>query len=67
MARDFKSFDGNPQTLRIICRLQVLTDEHGLNLTYGTLSAARKYTAPSHATSKSSASRKKVVHPGFPG
>lgn len=44
---DFIHFEGNAQTLRLVTRLQVLADFHGLNLTCGTLSAAIKYTAGS--------------------
>ncbi len=41
--KDFENFNGNAQTLRIITRLQILNDNFGLNLTYGTLAAAIKY------------------------
>lgn len=44
---DFLLFEGNAQTMRLVTKLQVLADFHGLNLTYGTLSAACKYTASS--------------------
>ncbi len=47
-ANDFLRWNGNPQTIRLIGKLQALSDEHGLNLTCGTLSAACKYVAPSH-------------------
>lgn len=47
LVRDFLQFEGNAQTLRIVAKLQVLADFHGLNLTYGTLSALCKYTASS--------------------
>ena len=47
-ALDFLHFEGNAQTFRLLSKLQVLADRHGLNLTYATLSAARKYLAPSH-------------------
>jgi dGTPase len=52
---------GNAQTLRLISKLQILADFNGLNLTFGSLSAARKYIAtspeadqkhPDHARSK---------------
>ncbi|WP_084610098.1 dGTP triphosphohydrolase [Archangium violaceum] len=49
---DFLEFEGNAQTLRIVSKLQLLADRHGLNLTVGTLSAAMKYTAASHEMSK---------------
>jgi dGTPase len=45
---DFLKFEGNAQTLRLVSHLQLLADFHGLNLTYGTLSAACKYLSPSH-------------------
>lgn len=40
---DFKEFDGNPQGLRIVTRLQWNTDEYGLNLTRSTLASFLKY------------------------
>ena len=40
---DFLNFDGNPQTFRLLTRLQILNDDFGLNLTYGTLAALVKY------------------------
>lgn len=48
LVRDFLKFDGNAQSLRLLAKLQILADFHGLNLTFGTLSASCKYTAPSH-------------------
>ena len=42
---DFLTFDGNRQTFRIFTRLQLLNDEHGLNLTYATLAGLLKYPA----------------------
>ncbi len=48
LRNDFLKFEGNAQTLRIVTRLQLLVDQHGLNMTVGTLSAAMKYTAASH-------------------
>ena len=47
---DFLRFDGNPQTFRLLTRLQVLNDEFGLNLTFATLAALMKY--PSFQDSK---------------
>ncbi len=47
LVKDFLLFEGNAQTLRIVAKLQVLADFHGLNLTFGTLSANCKYTASS--------------------
>lgn len=40
---DFREFDGNPQGLRIVTRLQWNTDEFGLNLTKTTLASFLKY------------------------
>ena len=40
---DFKEFDGNAQTFRLLTKLQLLNDQFGLNLTVGTLSALLKY------------------------
>ena len=48
--KDFLRFDGNPQTFRLLTRLQVLNDEFGLNLTVVTLAALMKY--PSFHDSK---------------
>lgn len=49
---DFLKFDGNPQTFRLVTRLQVLNDGFGLNLTYATLASMVKY--PSTHESQSS-------------
>jgi dGTPase len=40
---DFKEFDGNPQGLRVVSRLQWNTDEFGLNLTKTTIASFLKY------------------------
>ena len=45
LKNDFKEFEGNAQTIRLISKLQVLADFHGLNLTCATMSAACKYIA----------------------
>jgi len=44
---DFRRFEGNAQTLRTLTRLQVVKDNRGLNLTFGTLAATMKYTVGS--------------------
>jgi dGTPase len=44
---DFFEFDGNPQGIRIVARLQRNTDEFGLNLTMTTLAAYLKYVRTS--------------------
>lgn len=40
---DFNEFDGNPQGVRVVCRLQWNKDSHGLNLTKTTLASFLKY------------------------
>ncbi|WP_372715048.1 dGTP triphosphohydrolase [Ilyobacter sp.] len=40
---DFKKFEGNAQTLRVISRLQYIRDEYGLNLTFPTMASIMKY------------------------
>ena len=45
---DFLNFEGNAQTLRVITRLQVVKNDLGLNLTFGTLGALMKYSVPAH-------------------
>ncbi|EDY19435.1 dGTPase [Chthoniobacter flavus Ellin428] len=47
LKKDFLKFEGNAQTIRLLAKLQILSDRSGLNLTYATLSAACKYTANS--------------------
>jgi len=44
---DLLNFEGNAQTLRLLSKLQVLSDRNGLNLTAATFSALCKYTAGS--------------------
>jgi len=48
LKNDFLKFEGNAQTIRLISKLQVLADFHGLNLTCATMSAACKYIASSN-------------------
>lgn len=64
LAKDFLLFEGNAQTLRIVAKLQVLADFHGLNLTFGTLSANCKYTASSLEANENSADHAKAK-PGY--
>lgn len=47
LVQDFLKFEGNAQTLRLVAKLQIMADEYGLNLTFGTLSALCKYIVPS--------------------
>ena len=58
--QDFLNFEGNAQTLRLVSKLQVLADLHGLNFTCGTLSAACKYAARSDAVDKNHQEKSKV-------
>ncbi|MBN1512071.1 MAG: dNTP triphosphohydrolase [Phycisphaerae bacterium] len=64
LAGDFSEFEGNARTLRLLCNLQILADRHGLNLTAATLSAAMKYTSPSHKAA-SSQQKHEASKPGF--
>jgi dGTPase len=61
-AQDFIQFDGNAQMVRLVGRLQVLSDDNGLNLTFATLSAACKYVVAACDTSSEKHDRSK---PGF--
>lgn len=62
MKNDFLQFEGNAQTLRVVTRLQVLRDDLGLNLTFGSLAALMKYTVGSTEIrdDRSRPARKKV-------
>lgn len=44
---DFKNFDGNVQTLRILSKLYYFGDERGYNLNYSTLASIVKYPSNS--------------------
>lgn len=48
LKNDFLKFEGNAQTLRLVSKLQILSDLYGLNFTCGTMSAACKYIASSN-------------------
>ena len=61
-ADDFTNFEGNAQTIRLLSKLQIFSDFHGLNLTCATLSTASKYLAPSDKIDKKRHDRKK---PGY--
>jgi len=52
LKNDFLRFEGNAQTIRLISKLQVLADFHGLNLTCATMSAACKYIASANEITK---------------
>jgi dGTPase len=55
--QDFLDFEGNAQSLRLVATLQVLADRFGLNLTFGTLSALRKYVVPSDKADRKTPNR----------
>lgn len=57
---DFLDFDGNPQGLRIVARLQWNSDEFGLNLTKTTLASFLKYIRSSLEESSEDNFRKKA-------
>ena len=44
---DFLEFDGNPQGVRVVSKLQRNNDEFGLNLTFATIAAYLKYVRAS--------------------
>ena len=52
MHNDFVNFDGNPQTFRLVTKLQILNDNYGLNLTFGTLAALVKYPSLVNSNNK---------------
>ena len=62
--QDFKRFDGNAQSLRLVAKLQILADDSGLNLTYGTLSALMKYVASSNQADEN-ATDQALRKPGY--
>jgi dGTPase len=56
---DFIRFEGNAQTLRLLTRLQLISDDFGLNLTCGTLAALMKYPTGSDQIDKTKCATKK--------
>ena len=59
MKQEFRKFEGNAQTLRLLTRLQLINDDYGLNLTYSTLAALMKYPTASDKINKDDVARKK--------
>lgn len=57
--KDFLSFDGNAQTLRLVTRLQMLNDNFGIDLTYATLASLMKYTVSTKEIEETKVSSKK--------
>jgi len=63
-AQDFLRFEGNAQALRIVTNTHLLSHSSGLNLTCATISALRKYLAPSHKADKNSKLHE-MTKPGY--
>lgn len=57
---DLQRFDGNPQTLRLVTRLQLLSDTWGLNLAAATIGALIKYPVDSESLDKNHPWKKKL-------
>lgn len=57
---DFLEWNGNAQTIRLIGKLQILSDEYGLNLTCATMSAACKYISASDQVNRDRHDQSKV-------
>lgn len=57
---EFLSFDGNPQSLRLVTKLQTSVSNVGLNLTAATLAASLKYPVSSENRDRGRPIRKKV-------
>lgn len=64
LEKDFLSFEGNAHTIRLVSKLQLLINSLGLNLIFGTLSAACKYTAASDQSDLASKIHE-INKPGF--
>lgn len=54
MQADFYNFEGNTQALRLVTKLHVLVDDHGMNLTKGLLGTIIKYPVSSLEIDKKS-------------
>lgn len=54
MKEDFYHFEGNTQALRVVTRLHLLVDEHGMNLTKSLLGTMIKYPVSSLEINKKS-------------
>lgn len=61
LRKDLLNFEGNAQTIRLLSKLQVLSDRYGLNLTAATFSALSKYTANSLEIGKPNFQSKKKL------
>jgi dGTPase len=62
---DFLEFDGNPQGLRVVTRLQWNKDEYGLNLTHTTLAAYLKYVRMAGENIPETSNRKFIKKAGY--
>ncbi|MGN0650961.1 MAG: deoxyguanosinetriphosphate triphosphohydrolase [Oscillospiraceae bacterium] len=54
MKGDFLNFEGNAQALRVLTKLHLLIDEHGMNLTFALLNTIIKYPVASTGIDKHS-------------
>ena len=61
---DFTKFEGNARTLRLLCHLQVLSDQHGMNPTAALIGATMKYVAASHEADRKTKDHR-LTKPGF--
>ncbi len=52
LSGDFTLYEGNARTFRLLCHLQILSDQYGLNLTAATLAAGMKYVVPAYQAAK---------------
>lgn len=57
---DLVHFDGNAQLLRLVSKLNLVVDEHGMNLTYPVMATFIKYPCSSTQIDKSVLSKKKA-------
>lgn len=59
LRQDFLQFEGNAQAFRLLTRLQIVSDDFGLNMSYAFLAALMKYPVSSDKLNKSIIARKK--------
>ena len=57
---DLTHFDGNAQLLRLVTKLNLVVDEHGMNLTYPVMATFIKYPCSSKHIDKTVLSKKKA-------
>ena len=59
-SKDLIHFEGNAQLLRLVSKLNLVVDEHGMNLSYPVLASFIKYPTNSESIDKSILIKKKV-------